>query len=192
MTTRMPSIETERLLIRELAVDDLDAVHHVLNESFGDEPLEQRRTWLQWTVLNYECLGRLYQPPYGDRAVVRKVDGVLVGTVGFVPSYAPVGLLPSFTTGTPADALHQPAFGMFWAVGAAYRGQGYASEAARAMVEYAFTHLRLKRIVATTEHDNAASMAVMRHIGMRVERNTHAAPPYFQVMGWLENPVTLI
>ncbi len=189
MTTRMPFLETERLLIRELTLDDLDAVHRVLNESFGDGPLEQRRTWLQWTVLNYECLGRLYQPPYGDRAIVRKADGALVGSIGFVQSLVPLGRLPTFTTGTPADALHQPEFGLFWAVGVAYRGQGYASEAAGAMVEYGFTHLRLKRMVATTEHDNAASMAVMRHIGMRVERNPHADPPYFQVMGWLENTI---
>ncbi len=34
--------------------------------------------------------------------------------------------------------------GLFWALGAAYRGQGYATEAARALIDFAFTNLWLE------------------------------------------------
>ena len=57
------------------------------------------------------------------------------------------------------------------------------------MIDYAFNALTLKRIVATTTYDNAASMGVMRKLGMRVERNPRSDPPWFQVVGILENTV---
>jgi hypothetical protein len=48
--------------------------------------------------------------------------------------------------------------------------------------------LRLRRIVATTEYDNAASIAVMRKLGFRIERNPGRAPFFLQVVGIVENP----
>jgi ribosomal-protein-alanine N-acetyltransferase len=47
-----------------------------------------------------------------------------------------------------------------------YRGQGYASEAGRAIVAWAFSHVRVKRLIATCEVDNAASAAVLTKLGM--------------------------
>ena len=67
------------------------------------------------------------------------------------------------------------------------QGQGYATEAARALVDYAFQHLRLKRIIATTTYAKAASMGVMRKLGMHLERNPYPEPPWLQVVGVLEN-----
>jgi RimJ/RimL family protein N-acetyltransferase len=78
-------------------------------------------------------------------------------------------------------------FGLFYAIMPAFQGQGYATEAAQALVDYAFQHLRLKRIIATTTYENAASMGVMRKIGMRIERNPHQEPPWLQIVGVLEN-----
>ncbi len=68
------------------------------------------------------------------------------------------------------------------------RGHGYASEAARALVGFCFGSLHLARIVATTERDNLASQAVMRHLGMRLYENPRDEPEWFQVVGILENP----
>src|ERR1700751_831918 len=80
-----------------------------------------------------------------------------------------------------------PEVGLFYAITPALRGQGYATEAAQALVDYDFQQLRLKRIVATTTYENAASMGVMRKLGMRLERNPYAEPPWLQVVGVLEN-----
>lgn len=75
---RVPTLETERLLIRPFALNDLDVIQQILDvelarAEFGTEgakSLSERTQWLQWTILNYEELAKLYQPPYGDRAVV--------------------------------------------------------------------------------------------------------------------------
>lgn len=89
----MPTLETARLVLRPLSMDDLEAIHRTLDvelreAEFGSEgaqSLDERRRWLQWTVLSYEQLARLYQPPYGERAVVLKQTGQLIGACGFVP-----------------------------------------------------------------------------------------------------------
>jgi RimJ/RimL family protein N-acetyltransferase len=52
----------------------------------------------------------------------------------------------------------------------AARGQGYAREAAAAVLAYGLTVLGLQRIVAITSLDNAASGRVLEAIGMRLER----------------------
>lgn len=73
---RVPPLETERLLIREFTMDDLQVLHRLLEidllrAAIGDEDgatLDDRRQWLQWTVLGYEELEKLHQPPYGERA----------------------------------------------------------------------------------------------------------------------------
>ena len=52
--TRMPSLETARLLIRPFEIGDLDAIHQILDVelsdadfgSEGDQSLEQRNRWL--------------------------------------------------------------------------------------------------------------------------------------------------
>jgi hypothetical protein len=59
---------------------------------------------------------------------------------------------------------------------------------ARALVDHAFEHLRLERLVATTTYVNAASIAVMRKLGMRIERNPYPSPPWLQVVGVLHHP----
>ena len=56
------------------------------------------------------------------------------------------------------------------------------------MVSYAFDELRLRRIVATTEHDNTRSISVMRRLGMRLERNPQDQPHWFQTVGILDHP----
>jgi len=66
------TLETDRLIIRPLALEDFDPIHAALNSAFGDYPVEKRRHWLQWTVMNYDALAGLGQPPYGERAVALK------------------------------------------------------------------------------------------------------------------------
>jgi len=186
------TLTTERLLIRPFVASDLAAIHPILNECFGDADIEDRHDWLDWTVRNYHNLARLYQPPYGDRAIILRTSGELIGAVGFVPSFGPFDLLPSFAPQISKSANDQesqlsgqyrPEMGLFWAVAVRFRRQGFATEAARAMIQYAFTELKLARIVATTEHDNHASIAVMRQLDMTIDSNPLTEPSWFQVVG---------
>ena len=81
-----------------------------------------------------------------------------------------------------------PEVGLYYNIAVRHRRQGYATEAAQLLVDYAFTVMRLKRIVATTAYDNTASMGVMRCLGMRIGRNPFPEPPWLQVVGVLDSP----
>ena len=192
----IPVLETDRLRIRPFTMDDFEDIYRILDQ----EPLSvsavegaraARRDWLQWTVLGYEQRAQLSQPPYGERAVTLKDSGRLVGAVGLVPSYNAFAQLPAFRTGLepPPAQVYSPEVGLFYHIAQADRRQGYAAEAARALTAYMFETLNLGRIIATTDYDNAASIAVMGKMGMRIARNPSPDPPWLQVVGVLENPV---
>jgi ribosomal-protein-alanine N-acetyltransferase len=193
----MPMLETERLLIRPFTLDDLDAIYQILDvelcdADFGTEGAkarDERELWLQWTVLNYVELAKMYQPPYGDRAVALRTTGQLIGACGYVPCLMPFELLPVFqaTSQSQPSQLSSTEFGLYYAFSPAFQRQGYATEATRALIDYAFQHLKLRRIVATTTYDNLGSMGVMRRVGMQIERNPYPDPPYLQVVGVLNN-----
>jgi RimJ/RimL family protein N-acetyltransferase len=188
---QIPVLETERLWIRPFARDDLEACHQLFDIEARTEvqSLDERRQWLTWAVMNYVELDKLRQPPYGDRAVVLKSNGGLVGSVGLVPCLGPFGVLPSFGSAADPQAArrHVPEVGLFWALSTAHRRQGYATEAARALIDFAFERLHLRRIVAETDYANERSMAVMRRLGMRLEKNPYLEPKWFQVVGVLES-----
>src|SRR5919202_1508048 len=102
MTTHMPVLETERLIIRPFRIDDLEAVHALLDRDLTytsaeeeSHSLQQRRAWLEWTVRNEQELGNLFQPPYGDRAVTLQ-DGTLIGVVGYALELKPFDQIPWF------------------------------------------------------------------------------------------------
>ena len=185
-----PELKTERLSIRMLTSDDLRACYELSAEigwldatASEEHNLEQRQLWLDWTIRNYRELAALYQPPYGERAIVEQRSGRLIGLVGLVPLLAPFGRLPSF--GGDASARFTAEVGLFWALRPAEQGKGFATEAARALINFAFDSMQLERILATTEYDNARSAAVMQRLGMRIERNPMAEPPWFQLAGSL-------
>jgi ribosomal-protein-alanine N-acetyltransferase len=195
--TGMPTLETSRLIIRPFVMEDLIDVHHLFDIELNTDDLhaekidtiEERAEWLEWSVLNYAQLAKLYQPPYGDRAIVMKKTGKLIGSCGYVPCLMPFEQLPNFSYYNASGKLGHatPEFGLFYAISPSYQRQGYASEAAQALVDYAFQHLDLKGVIATTDFDNNASMGVMRKLGMRVEKNPLAEPPWLQVVGVVEN-----
>jgi RimJ/RimL family protein N-acetyltransferase len=53
-------------------------------------------------------------------------------------------------------------------------GNGYATEAARAVLSYAFESIGLKRIYALIDRENPASIAVANRLGMRYDRIVRA------------------
>jgi ribosomal-protein-alanine N-acetyltransferase len=193
----MPILETARLLVRPFVMEDLQDVYRLLDVELAEtdlrtdrmETMAERAKWLQWSVLDYEQLAKLSQPPYGDRAVILKSASNLIGACGFVPCLNPFEQLPGFAPGDrpPGPSLSSTEFGLFYAISPAYQRQGYATEATQALIGYAFQHLRLKRVIATTMYDNTASIGVMRKLGMRIERNPYPEPPWLQVVGILDN-----
>lgn len=76
-------------------------------------------------------------------------DNVVVGDIGF--------------KGKPD---REGAVEIGYSVVPAYRRRGYASEAARALVAWAFTHSAVKVVLADCEPGNLASIGVLRSLGM--------------------------
>jgi ribosomal-protein-alanine N-acetyltransferase len=186
--TAMPPLVTERLVIRPFIESDLDTIHAALNE-YNPLSLEQRLAWLRWSGDSASQLAALRQPPYGDRAIVRRQDGAVIGACALVPAMGPFGLLPSFAYIPPERRTRYiPQVGLFWVLSPQSRGQGYATEAARALIDFGFRQFHLDRIIAQTSYDNQASMAVMRRLGMHIERNPEPEPEWFQVVGVIDHP----
>lgn len=53
--------------------------------------------------------------------------------------------------------------------GLSYQGQGYATESAKALLNYAFLHLNARRIIAMCSSKNTSSWRLMERLGMRRE-----------------------
>ncbi|PYV57406.1 MAG: GNAT family N-acetyltransferase [Acidobacteria bacterium] len=86
------------------------------------------------------------------RLVIRlRRDGRLCGGIGLHP-----------------DDQHQRAELGYW-IGVPFWGNGYAIEAARAVVRYGFEHLNFNRIFAAHFAGNDASARVLQKIGMQYE-----------------------
>jgi RimJ/RimL family protein N-acetyltransferase len=187
----IPTLRTQRLEIRTLGDADIIPCHQLYDDiAWSDlthadaERLARRRSWIAWSIDSEREFARLRQPPYGDRAIVWRETGEFIGLVGLVPAMAPFGLLPSFGEDRAARATCE--LGLFWAVSPARQGIGVASEAAAALIGFAFDTLNVARVIATTDNDNFASQAVMRHVGMTLERNPWPDPPWFQTVGRLD------
>ena len=88
------------------------------------------------------------------RAIVARDTGALVGQIGFhgAPGYNGLGA---------SDAVE-----LGYAVDDPYRGRGYATEAARGMIAWAAGR-GIARVLASVSPNNAASLAVVRKLGMR-------------------------
>ena len=187
----IPVLRTPRLEIRTLCEADLIPCHQLYDDIAwsdlslsGAERLARRRSWIAWSIDSEREFARLRQPPYGDRAIVWRETGDFIGLVGLVPAMAPFGRLPSF--GGRPEARATAEVGLFWAVSPTRQGLGVATEAAKALIDQAFTALEIERIIATTDHDNLASQGVMRRLGMTLERNPWPDPPWFQTVGRLD------
>jgi RimJ/RimL family protein N-acetyltransferase len=187
----IPTLRTPRLDIRALCDADTLPCHQLYNEIAWSNPetpdtenFARRQSWVAWSIDNARELDRLHQPPFGERAIVWRETGALVGLVGLVPAFGPFGRLPSF--GGRADAHNTLELGLFWAVSPTHQRSGVATEAARALIDFAFGALGVARVIATTEHDNLASIAVMRRVSMTIERNPRPDPPWFQTVGRLD------
>lgn len=193
----MPDLETKRLIIRPFMREDLAAAHRLFDvdlrdADYGTDPMESladRAEWLEWAIRNDVQLAKLSQPPYGDRAIILKSDRQLIGSCGFVPCLNAFERIPYFAVEENAQSrdCYSTEFGLFYAISPSNQRQGYAFEAAQALVDYAFQQIHLKRIIAETNYDNVASIRVMKKLGMRIETNPGSEPPWLQVVGVLEN-----
>lgn len=190
----MKPIITERLIIREFRPADLGEIYRILDVELKfidskqqDSSIAQRKKWLEWTIQSYEQNRLQLNPPFGDHAIVLKDSLQLIGTCGFVPVLAPLGLIPyyRYISDISDTERNYPEVGLFFAISSHYQCRGFAHEAAMALMNYGFDKLKLQRIVGITHMYNNPSIAVLKRLGMRVEMLPDHK--WMQVVGIAEN-----
>lgn len=148
-------LETERLLLRRVTLDDAGFMLSIWNDPAfvrhvgdrGIRSVEEARTALQ------EGAFRLYEEHgYGPYCMSRKADGALVGICGLFRR----------------DNLDDPDIG--FGVLPEYCGMGLAGEAARAVVAHARDDLGIEYLTAIVSPGNTASIGLIEKLGLKFER----------------------
>jgi len=145
----VPRIETERLLLREWRPTDLDAFAAMSADPevmrYVGGVLGRAESWRQMAL----HAGHWALRGYGNWAVERRADAVLLGRVGL---WNPEGW---------------PGLEVGWTLARDAWGHGYATEAASAAIEWAWTVLDAPRLISVIDPENVASAGVAERAGLR-------------------------
>lgn len=146
--------ETERLFVRHFRPDDLDDFAGLCNDAkvmryMGDGTLLPRSEVARWIDI---CQEKYAQRGYGTSAVFERESSQFIGYCGVVRA--------------PENDFDE----LIYAYHVHTWGQGYATEAGRAMLAYVFEHSPLQRIYATIVAENAPSIHVAQKLGMCFEK----------------------
>jgi RimJ/RimL family protein N-acetyltransferase len=164
-------LHTERLELRSVVDQDIDRILEYRN-------LPEVTRWLIRTVVDpvaFRAAWRRSAEDPNDHSMAVVLDGVVIGTVllEVVDGMGQPGM-PSRTEAR-LGYIFDPAYG----------GRGYATEAATAMVAYAFEQLGMRRITAGCFADNLASVRILEKVGMR--REQHGVGDSWQAeLGWVD------
>lgn len=152
-------IETERIWLRPLIMNDLDDVLEIQTDPdiarfLGAMDREQAREWLAMTERAWAEVG------YGRAAVIERSTGRFVGRAG-------LRYWPEFDETEVGWVLHRGAW-----------GHGLATEAGHASLRWGFENLNVPYITAIINHENTRSIAVAQRLGMTpLREDTHYGEP---------------
>ena len=149
-------LETKRLILRHLVLDDLDELFTLYQDPEirryfpdGVKNYDDTREELEWHMN-----GHPEHPELGLWATIHKETGKFIGRCG---------LLPWEIDGKLEIEVAYLLDRNFW-------HQGLATEAATGILKYAFGNLNLSRIICLMDPENIASQKVAQRIGMKLER----------------------
>ena len=153
----MNILETPRLILRTWTEQDIDPMTAIDQDpevckylpSIGNR--EGTTARIKHAIDHYKKHG------FCTYAVELKSTHEMIGFLGLN--------IPSF------QAHFTPCIEIGWRLSSKHWNQGYATEGAKAVLEYAFNHLNLDEIVSFTVVDNQASRRVMEKIGMHHNPN---------------------
>ncbi|NGY05696.1 GNAT family N-acetyltransferase [Solimonas terrae] len=154
-------IRSARLHLREAADGDADFIIALLNEPGFIRYIGDRRVRTPEDARGY--IGKLrdhyWRHGYGLYVVVLDDSAAPIGICGLLRR----------------EALDAPDIGFAFLHG--YEGQGYAFEAAAAVLADARARLRITRVLALTMPDNERSMRLLRRLGLKRDREVELPMP---------------
>ena len=156
MIREAPRIETERLVLRQWRKDDFRPYHEILrhpevHKHFGPNPMSAEECWRRLTA----SVGGWLFNGFGTWGVERKSDGQLVGNVGIFTAWR--DLEPEFG--------EEPEMG--WIFAAETHGQGLASEACNAVIEWVQANLDPTPLWAIIAPANEPSIRLAEKLGFQ-------------------------
>jgi ribosomal-protein-alanine N-acetyltransferase len=159
-------LETARLRLRLMQPDDVAALFFIFADpkvmaAFRMPPFD-RTQMTQWVQRN---LDHQIAHGYGLFSVILKAESLLIGDCG-------LELID--VDGTQVAELGYDFRSDYW-------NQGYATEAAQAVRDYAFAHLQMPRLISLIRVGNTPSRRVAEKIGMRcMGEHTRSGHRYWQ------------
>jgi [ribosomal protein S5]-alanine N-acetyltransferase len=189
-------IESERLILRRIDHGDLEFLTHLhadpevaqYHPHGRPRSSQESLAWLQSVLSTYEefALGQL--------AVLRKPDGLLIGRCGlsYLAVEARVTAAVPRAWYQPADVPDAAEFVLERELGYTFQrsswGQGYASEAARCVFDYACGTLKLPRVVSLIHPENLRSLRVAERFGVQREDDVEVMARSFGRFVWPISP----
>jgi [ribosomal protein S5]-alanine N-acetyltransferase len=163
---------TERLTLRELVPDDVDALFEVLGDPvamrYYPAPFDRDKVadWIEWARASYSEHG------FGLWAVIRRSDGRCLGDCG--PMLQPV------------EGREMPEVG--YRIVPAEQGRGYATEAATACLNWVFANTSFDVVCSIVAPENAPSRAVAAKIHAHMREFTWAKNDRTMCLYWTDRP----
>ncbi|WP_083249214.1 GNAT family N-acetyltransferase [Bacillus solimangrovi] len=150
-------MNANRILLRQYTDDDFDFLFSLLSDpkvvqfigSGQTRDKEGAERFLEWIYSTYKVSSDL-----GLRVIVRKDDNIPIGHAGLVPQIV--------------DSKQEVEIG-YW-IAREYWGQGYATEAAKTLLDYGVEQLKYQRFIALIQPGNIASSNVAQKLGMHLEK----------------------
>lgn len=151
LNTNNLQLETERLILRPMLASDFKALHLIFTDvnvmaAFNHDPFtrEQMERWLKRNLDHQNEYG------YGLFSVIHKATGELIGDCGLEQMEMGDSNIAELGYDFRSD----------------YWNQGFATEAALAICDYAFDILHLPLLISLIRVGNLASRRVAEKVGM--------------------------
>lgn len=144
----IPTLQTERLILRGCKREDFEPYAQFMSDPdvrryLGGSPIGRDEAWRNMAAI----IGQWTLRGYGRWAVTRKSDGAFMGIAGL-----------NYPEGWPGLEAA-------WTFGKEYWGRGYASEAGRASLDYAFLTQDVDRMISLIDPENIGSQRVAERVG---------------------------
>ena len=145
--------ETERLIIREWYLKDIEALHKVMSDEEVMRYVWDYRpaTFEQVEQLVRHCMAESSTQQWTTWPIISKHEDILIGYCGFlVRSYGE----------------YKGETEMGWLIDRNYWGNGLATEAALAVLTLGLEKWSFSKVIASAREENTQSVKIMEKIGM--------------------------